>query len=110
MSEDSRKLLKEFIDYNAGKIIREDLHQEAKINYVPRHSDRYLEFMNVHECSFKKNHPQEVNSPYFFTLFTVVSQHVRGDTIEECLDKAIDCLDIGDNEVKKSQRRLAKIL
>jgi hypothetical protein len=85
-----REKLKEFISYDKGKAIREKLHRFAKKNYVPKHSpSEYLKFMNANECDFTINHPQSVNHPWYFCLFTVVSQHVYGDCVEECLDNAM---------------------
>tara|TARA_R110002020_G_scaffold475890_1_gene713744 strand:- start:18054 stop:18344 length:291 start_codon:yes stop_codon:yes gene_type:complete len=85
-----RKKLTEFIGYDEGGRIRSSLNRYARANYKPRHKDKYLEFMNDNDCSFNENHNQCMNSPYFLTLFTCVSQHVMGDCVEECLDKAID--------------------
>ena len=84
-----RAMLTDFIEYGEGKKIRRKIHGNAKLNYKPVHSDLYLEFMNNNECNFEINHAQSTNSPYYFTLFTVKSQHVMGDCAEECLDKAI---------------------
>ena len=85
-----RDKLKVFIEYSEALKIRKLLHEEAKNNYIPKYKDEYLLFMNNNECNFKINHPQEVNFPYYFTLFTIKSQHVMGDCIEECFDKAIE--------------------
>lgn len=88
---DIRVKLREFIDYDEGEIIRNSLHEKAKSEYNPKYPDKYISFMNENACSFDVNHPQCVNSPYYFTMFSVVSQHVMGDCVEECLDKAIEC-------------------
>lgn len=61
--------------------------------YRPRYPVRtYLEFMRreIGCFSITANHPQDVNRPEAYTLFTVASQHVAGDSLEELLDKAID--------------------
>jgi len=86
-----RAKLADFVEYDTGKDIRNKIHEFAKENYNPVHSSKYFEFMNDNECSFDVNHAQSENHPYYFTLFTVKSQHVMGDCIEECLDKAISC-------------------
>ena len=85
-----REKLKTFIGYEEGEAIRTQLHERARKNYQPRHADKYLSFMNENECTFDVNHAQSSNQPYYFTLFTVKSQHVMGDCVEECLDKAIE--------------------
>jgi len=85
-----RELLEEHVDFSKGEEIRMQLHENAKANYVPKYPEQYLQFMNDNDCSFKVNHPQSKNHPYYFTLFCCKSQHVMGDCVEECLDKAID--------------------
>jgi hypothetical protein len=78
------------IDYHEAERIRKQLHQHALQNYEPKHDAKtYFDFMNENECSFDINSPGDTNDPYYFCLFTEVSQHVSGDCVEECLDKAI---------------------
>ena len=85
-----REKLKSFISYDAGKKIRKELHEIAKRDYVPQNKpEEYLKFMNDNECTFRINHPQSKNDPWYFCLFTVKSQHVLGDCVEECLDRAM---------------------
>ena len=86
-----RAKLMDFLPYDKGEEIRAKIHGYSKANYKPIHKSKYLEFMNDNECTFDINHPQCENHPYYFTLFTVKSQHVMGDCVEECLDKAISC-------------------
>lgn len=47
----------------------------------------YLKYMNENACTFEKNTPED---PYRFTMFSILSQHVRGDSVQECIDKAIE--------------------
>ena len=78
------------MDYEEGEAIRAKLATYAKKNYVPKHgASDYLRYQNQHECDFEKIHPQDENYPYVWTMFSVPSQHVRGDCIEECLDQAL---------------------
>lgn len=84
-----RDKLKKFIDYDEAKEIRKNLHEKSKKEYIPKYQEQYLTFMNDNECTFTINHPQELNFSSYFTLFTIKSQHVMGDCVEECLDKAI---------------------
>lgn len=37
----------------------------------------------------KENLPQEENFPYVYTFFSGPSQHVMGDCLAECIDKAM---------------------
>ena len=85
-----REKLTNFIEYSEGEKIRKTLHEDAKRNYKPKYQERYIEFMNDNVCSFSVNHAQSANFPYYFTLFTIKSQHVMGDSVEECLDKAME--------------------
>ena len=81
--------LTDFIEHSKGLKIRLEMHEYAKANYIPIHIGKYLKFMNDNICSFSINGAQESNHPYYLTLFTERSQHVMGDCVEECLDKAI---------------------
>ena len=89
--ENLRDKLKDHIIYEEGKKIRKELNEYARQNYVPKYDlSEYLRFMNNNECTFLINHPQGSNFPYYWTMFSIISQHVRGDCIEECLDNAIE--------------------
>ena len=87
--EKSREKLRSFVSYAEGEAIREKLNDYARETYKPQFPDQYLTFMNDHLCDFTRNHPQSQNHPFVLTLFTAASQHVMGDCVEECLDKAI---------------------
>lgn len=85
-----RNILGDFVSADKGETLREELALIASVNYIPAYDcDSYMRYMNKHECSFNKNHPQSTNHPYVWTMFSVPSQHIMGDCIEECLDKAI---------------------
>jgi hypothetical protein len=85
-----RELLKEDIGYNTGEAIRTLLHKLAIQYYEPAHSDTaYMNFIEMNPCDISMCHAQCQNRPYYFTLFTVASQHVNGDCLRECLDEAI---------------------
>lgn len=86
-------LLTQDHDYDSGKIIRERLHELALRSYVPVYSDsQYLKFMENNQCVFDKVPNQSKNTPCYLRLFTVASQHIYGDCVKGCLDKAIDYL------------------
>jgi hypothetical protein len=86
-----RKALQSHVTSENGTEMRNFIHEWAKDNYIRKNTlSEYLRFMNDHNCTFEKVHPQSTNFPYYFSLFSVVSQSVYGDCIEECLDKAIE--------------------
>ncbi len=73
--------------------------------YVKAHSEReYLRWINENASSFSLsiNEPQ-VEWNYALTLFTVASQHVRGNSVEECIDSAM----IMAEGIKRGWRHLA---
>jgi hypothetical protein len=84
-----RKQLSNFVSYEDGQKLRQQLEEHSRNTYIPRHPDKYLQFMNKYECCFKRNPAQSQNHPYVWTMFSVPSQHVMGDCTEECLDKAM---------------------
>lgn len=51
-------------------------------------SDFYLEFINSNgSCfSFEENRTFFCNTPSIYTMFTIATQHVRGNTVEHCID------------------------
>lgn len=63
----------------------------AQENYHPQHTDTgYIKFIELQQVfSINEVHGQNENHPEVYVLFTVGSQHVFGDCIQECLDKAI---------------------
>ena len=85
-----RQKLSEFVTFSEGIELREVLKVKAAKNYQPQHqAAEYLAFMNANACRFRKNGPQSKNHPWVWCLFTCKSQHVYGDCIEECLDRAM---------------------
>ena len=89
--EENIEKLKSFVSYEEGERIRKEIHEWNIKNYKRQYSyQEYIEFMNRHLCKFEITHPQSTNFPEYYTLFSIVSQHVRGNCIEECLDKAIE--------------------
>lgn len=89
-SEVIRKELKEFVSATHGKKLRKQLKLIAKIEYQPLHTNKeYMTFLNSNECAFKVNGYQSTNHPYYWQMFSVKSQHVLGDSVEQCLDKAM---------------------
>jgi hypothetical protein len=82
--------LSKCVTYERGDVLRNELKLIAKTYKKLNTDSDYLSFMNEHECTFSEVGKQSENSPYYWCLFTVKSQHVYGDCIEECLDKAIN--------------------
>ena len=93
-----RNKLRQFVMPEEGVKLRTMLKEYAERTYKPKYEILYLKYMNEYECSFDRNSAQSQNSPYVWTMFSIPSQHVMGDCIEECLDLAIE----------KEQRLLSK--
>lgn len=86
-----RTTLKSFVPADEAVLLKNMLHEYAKVNYKPKNTpDEYLRFINRWCPSFEKVNPQSTNFPYYLKMFTTVSQHVYGDCAEECLDIAIE--------------------
>ena len=86
-----RKKLESFQEYSVGLAIRAYIHEYQMENYKPKYStDERINFLNRHKITLEENHPQSMNHPYFYTMFTEITQHIMGDTMCELLDKAID--------------------
>lgn len=84
-------LLTEFVTYEDGKKLRAELHSIALREYQPRHTaNEYLAFMNRHVPTFDLCGTQSTNHPWYMSMFTIISQHVYGDCVEECLDTAME--------------------
>lgn len=79
-----------FLSDEAGTELRNQLEKAAQRTYVRQNSAQaYVNFLSRHPCDLKRVHGQSTNFPFVWGLFTVVSQHVYGDCVEECMDKAI---------------------
>jgi len=92
MKEKAEKLRKH-IEFDEGKKIRQELHGYALKNYQPQHAaNDYIAFMDENVCTFSIIHPQSKNHPWYMGLFTEISQHVYGDCVSECLDRAMSHL------------------
>lgn len=91
MIEELRRKLVDFIEYKKGVAIRAFIHEYQMKHYKRKYSlrERY-DFMDRHTVSLEQNHPQSGNHPYYYTMFTEITQHIQGDTIAELLDIAID--------------------
>jgi hypothetical protein len=85
-----REQLKSFLPHEDAEKVRAKIKQLAEQKYVAQYpAFSHMQFLNRHESSFTVNHAQSVNHPYYWTMFSVISQHVQGDTIEECIDQAL---------------------
>lgn len=86
-----RNRLREFVTPEEGKQLRLKLNDYACKHYKPKHSVKErLAFLDRNEASFEVNGWQSQNRPYYYSLFSVVTQHVLADCMTEALDKAID--------------------
>ena len=80
-----------FVTYAEGVARQEQWKREAE-RYVPYHSpEEHARFLraNLSCIKFEAVHPQSENYRAAYCLFTVQSQHVYGNCMEELLDKAI---------------------
>ena len=86
-----REKLTKFLEYNKAYAIRCFIREWAIKNYIPKYTDKErMEFLERHEVSIEQNHSQSQNHPYIYTMFSVITQHIMGDTVAELLDKGIE--------------------
>ena len=84
-------MMSKYIAYKEGLAMRRMRHENAIANYIPKHTDaEYMRFLGGNEAMTKTVRPQNTNHHQYLGLFTVASQHVYGDCLRECLDKAMD--------------------
>lgn len=80
------------LSYNQGTRRRRIRHDNALEHYSKKHSSKeYMKFISDNSDGFSISEvgKQNENHQEFMCLFTIVSQHVYGDCLAECLDKAI---------------------
>jgi hypothetical protein len=85
------QLRKLMLGYKEDEAIKAELKERGK-SYKPKHSaQHYIDFIKSRkEFIFSIDEaPGGPNHPYVYEAFTCSSQHVLGDSVEECLDKAI---------------------
>lgn len=78
------------VTYDEGRKIREAQRAEP---YKAKHSDEeYLVWLEENLGRFEENHPQSVheNFPKALSYFSIPSQWVQGNSVRECLDRAIE--------------------
>lgn len=89
--EEIRKILREFVEYDKGKLLRKELKDIADKTYIQKYSDKeQIDFLDRHEASIRSLHAQSTNFPYYLEMFTVLTQHIYADNIQQILDKGID--------------------
>lgn len=76
-----------FLEYDKALELQNELKQIYKV-YAPFYeSSFYLNFLKDKEdFSFETNSPQSCNHPFVYTLFTVETQHIQGNSLEHCID------------------------
>jgi len=90
VEEIRNKLRDSSTNYKECKLLRKRLNEIAKQEYKQEFSDKeHIDFMERNLVSFDINHPQSTNFPFYYTMFSVVTQHLRGDSIRELLDRGI---------------------
>jgi len=76
-------------------IIRDDedhFYGSIKMKLEVRTNEDRMAFMNENQCTFDKHradHTIDVGVHTLWSLFTIRSQWVHGDSVEECLDIAM---------------------
>lgn len=89
--DELRNKLKVFVLYEDGLKIRKEIRSLAIETYVQKYTDtEHMGFLKRHEISTKVQHAQSENHPYYYGMFSVCTQHIMADTIEELLDMALD--------------------
>ena len=91
-----------FYSAEEGERLRKQLMILSE-GYVPKHTqEEYWAFtkhcMSLGGIHITTNGYQCTNHPYVYTFFSVPSQHVMGDCLEECLDNAINAANIRETE------------
>ena len=86
-----RSILIEFVNYEEAELLKKELNFIAIDNYKQKYSSKeHISFLSRNESSIKKTHPQETNFPYYMQMFTVNTQHIYADSLEQLLDSGID--------------------
>ncbi|MCD8401303.1 hypothetical protein G1K66_12370 [Tenacibaculum finnmarkense] len=91
--EEIRNILRGFVPYEEALELKNELNKIANDNYIQKYSDtEHIDFISRNnDCiSIKEEHPQNTNFPYYLTMFTIVTQHIRADNVRQILDKGID--------------------
>lgn len=79
--------------YAEDKSIREKIKQYAKLNYIQDHpKDRYINFIrkNLAAFSIEEIPPKSEGSFYVYRMFCAEAHAVFGNSLEECIDIAIE--------------------
>ena len=88
-----REILRKFVTYRKDELLREELNTIANNNYIQKYSDTdYIDFICRHQDKFSIEiiGSQSTNFPYYLSMFTCVTQHIKADNIRQLLDKAIE--------------------
>lgn len=89
--EQLRSKLLNHVSVDDGIKIRKQLRGFSIRNYNQKYTDtEHLEFIKRNVISTDIHHPQSSNHPYYYGMFSVCTQHIMADSIEELFDSAID--------------------
>lgn len=88
--EQIREILTGPVSFEQGRMLRRRLGELATTYQPRRTAADYMSWMNKNNVHVNEVGPQQSNHPYKLCMFTVPSQHVYGDSIEQCLDQAMD--------------------
>ena len=90
-AKELRDKLRVHVTYDEGVEIRKKIRAMAILNYPQKYSDEdHMHFIKRNRVTTTKQHPQSTNHPYYYGMFSCVTQHIMADTMEELFDKAID--------------------
>ena len=93
--QEIRDILTEFVEYDKGQSLREELKEIADKTYEQKYSsEEQVNFLSRHSASIRVVHSQDNNHPYYLEMFCVLTQHIHADNIAQLLDKGID-IEIG---------------
>ena len=90
-TKEIREELRKFVPYERGRELRAILKIRAFREYVRRYTCvEQVGFIVRHPPTFREVGFQSQNNPYVYVMFTILTQHIYADSVEELLDKGID--------------------
>ena len=90
-TKDIKLELSKFVSYDRGEKLRRELKKRGKY-FISVYTDaQLLSFIERTADAFdiETLHAQNHHEPYVYCLFTIRAQHVYGDSLKECVEKAI---------------------
>jgi hypothetical protein len=89
--EELRQKLTEFTSYEEGIKIRKQIRAWAIKNYKQKYTDtEHVGFLKRNRIITTVQGAQSTNYPYYYGMFSVCTQHIMADTMEQLFDQALD--------------------